>query len=62
MSRRRRNLPERNATEDAFHVHSALVTAEVTLPWLRDNPQWRLLRMDAYETFYNLFTESAGAK
>lgn len=54
--------PPRDDVQDAFNVHSALIVAEASLPWLRDNPRWRLLRFDAYETFHNLFTEAEGGR
>lgn len=54
-------LPPRSRLQDAFDVHAALLTAEVTLPYLRDNPQWNIIRMDAYETFHDLMAEAAGA-
>lgn len=44
---------------EAFDVHSALVIAEATFPHLRRNPQWQILRMDAYETFHGLLVERA---
>lgn len=37
---------------DAFNVHAALVAAEAKRPELRDNPRWKLIRMDAYEAFW----------
>lgn len=40
--------------EDVFNVHAALVAAEVTRPALKDNPRWKLLRMDAYEAFWRV--------
>lgn len=48
---------ERTAA-DAFNVHAALVAAEKQRPHLRDNPQWQLLRMGAYEAFYRAFAPS----
>lgn len=53
---------ERDRLEDAFNVHQALVVAENAMPWLRDNPQWRLLRFDAFETFHNLMEGRADGK
>jgi hypothetical protein len=47
--------PERRLHE-AWAVHCGLILAERVSPTLRDNPQWKLLRMDAYETFHNLLT------
>jgi hypothetical protein len=38
--------------EDAFNVHAALVAAEAKRPELKTNPRWKLIRMDAYETFW----------
>lgn len=40
--------------DDAWAVHRTLLLAEARAPALRDNPQWMLLRMDAYEAYYNL--------
>ena len=40
---------------DASAVHSALLRAERTNPELRDNPQWQLLRTDAFERFAMAF-------
>lgn len=40
--------------DDAWEVHAELVRAQARNPQLRDNPQWKLIRMDAYETFHNL--------
>lgn len=45
---------EREAT-DAFEVHRALLLAERRNPKLRNNPQWLLQRMDAFEAFNNAF-------
>lgn len=42
---------------DAWSVHRALLSAEAREPALRDNPRWKLLRMDAYEAFHTTFTE-----
>lgn len=53
--------PPRTITEaerrldDAWAVHRTLLLAEARAPALRDNPQWLLLRMDAFETFHDLF-------
>ena len=55
-------LPNHDPLEDAFNVHQALVVAENAMPWLRDNPQFRMLRMDAYETFHNLMAERGDGK
>lgn len=41
--------------EDAWAVHSALLEAEHRDPTLRDNPAWRLVRMDAFEAFCMAF-------
>lgn len=41
--------------EQAWEVHKALVEAEMRNPALRDNPVWKLHRMDAYELFVNAF-------
>jgi hypothetical protein len=29
------------------------VAAEIARPHLKDNPRWRLIRMDAYEAYYH---------
>lgn len=50
-----RAMPDHERRQhDAWAVHQALLLAETYNPGLRDNPQWRLHRMDAYETFHNL--------
>lgn len=41
---------------DAFAVHAALLKAERDDPKLSDNPQWTVLRQDAYEAFRSAFT------
>jgi hypothetical protein len=41
---------------DAFAVHCALLKAERSEPKLSRNPQWIMLRQDAYEAFSNAFT------
>ena len=41
---------------DAFAVHAALLKAERDDPTLSNNPQWRLLRMDAFEAFNSAYT------
>lgn len=40
---------------DAFVVHQTLILAEQRDPALKRNPQWQLLRMDAYEAFCAAF-------
>lgn len=45
---------EREAV-DAFEVHRALVITENRHRHLRRNPQWTILRADAYEAFANAF-------
>jgi hypothetical protein len=47
-------VDERKAM-DAFEVHQALVKAETRDRHLKTNPQWQLLRMDAYEAFCRAF-------
>lgn len=39
----------------AYDVHAALVKAEARNPTLRDNPQWTILRADAYDRFAMAF-------
>lgn len=46
-----------SAAEQAFAVHAALLKAETADPSLADNPFWRVLRLNAYEQFHNLFVE-----
>ncbi len=41
--------------QDAYEVHQALVKAEARDRHLKTNPQWQLLRMDAYEAFCRAF-------
>lgn len=36
---------------DAFAVHAALLRAETLDSTLRGNPQWTMMRQDAYERF-----------
>ncbi len=48
------SVDERRA-HDAFAVHAALCRCERELPSLRDNPQWTLLRQDAFERFATCF-------
>lgn len=43
--------------DDAFAVHAALVKAEARDQRLKRNPQWQLVRMDAYERFAMAFKE-----
>jgi hypothetical protein len=40
---------------DAFAVHQALIQAERRDPRLKRNPQWQIMRMDAYENFARAF-------
>lgn len=40
---------------DAYAVHSALLRAERANPELRENPQWTILRQDAFERFSEAF-------
>ena len=46
---------EQEAT-DAFAVHCALLKAECYDPDLRKNPQWTVLRQDAFERWSNAFS------
>lgn len=48
------SLDERKA-RDAFEVHSALLKAERSDPALCHNPQWTVLRQDAYTAFRAAF-------
>lgn len=48
-------VDERRARE-AFDVHAALLKAERDDPKLSRNPQWTVLRQDAYEAFSAAFT------
>lgn len=41
---------------DAYAVHCALLKAERADRSLSRNPQWIMLRQDAYEAFSNAFT------
>ena len=41
----------RQRAEDAFAVHAALLKAQVNDPALRDNPQWTIIRQEAFERF-----------
>lgn len=40
---------------DAFAVHAALCRCERDMPTLRTNPQWTILRQDAFERFATCF-------
>ena len=48
------SLDERRARE-AFDVHAALLKAQRENPALLRNPQWTVLRQDAYEAFCSAF-------
>lgn len=41
---------------DAFNVHCALLRAERNEPALKNNPQWTIIRQDAFEAFSAAFT------
>lgn len=41
---------------EAFNVHCALLRAERNEPALKNNPQWTIIRQDAYEAFSRAFT------
>lgn len=43
---------------DAYEVHAALLTAENRSRRLKQNPQWTVLRQDAYEAFCRAFEVS----
>ena len=45
------------AADETYQVHAALVKAEADDPALKNNPRWRLLRMDAYEDFRREYGE-----
>lgn len=47
---------ERKA-RDAYQVHAALLTAENRDARLKQNPQWTMLRQDAYEAFCRAFEQ-----
>lgn len=47
-------VDERRAM-DAFEVHQALLLAERRNRLLRENPQWQILRADAYEAFASAY-------
>lgn len=36
---------------DAWECHRVLLLTERDRPWLRENPQWLMLRADAFEQF-----------
>lgn len=46
--------PSFRQVDDAWQVHRALLIAETRNPELKENPQWKLHRMDAYEDFYGM--------
>lgn len=58
------NIPVYNMDEhramDAFAVHVALIKAEQREPALRRNPQWTIIRQDAFEAFANAFQRVPG--
>jgi hypothetical protein len=41
--------------ESAFMAHKALIRAEQANPSLKDNPDWTLLRLEAFERFSEAF-------
>lgn len=45
---------------DAFNVHCALIKAEQRDPALSRNPQWIIIRQDAFEMFANAFKKVPG--
>lgn len=45
---------------DAFAVHCALIKAEQREPSLSQNPQWTIIRQDAFEAFANAFKKVPG--
>lgn len=47
---------------DAWAVHRALLWMELLEPRLRDNPRWKLHRMDAYEDFHTLMAGVTGGR
>lgn len=49
-------LIDEQRARDAFDVHCALLKAECADPKLSRNPQWQLMRMDAFEAFSAAFT------
>lgn len=53
------NLDEKRAY-DAFNVHTALIKAEQREPSLAKNPQWIIIRQDAFEAFANAFKKVPG--
>lgn len=67
MSAQRARIPADPATHerdmrDAWAVHRALLMIELIEPALRDNPRWKLHRMDAYEDFYTLMAGVTGGR
>ena len=56
MARLRTIAVHEKAALDAFAVHCALLKAERVDPALSNNPQWTVLRQDAYERFSNAFS------
>lgn len=53
-------LVDEQRAMDAFNVHCALVKAEQAAPHLQNNPQWIIIRQDAFEAFYRAFARTPG--
>lgn len=53
-------LMDEQGAMDAFNVHCALIKAEQAKPELARNPQWIIIRQDAYEAFYKAFARAPG--
>lgn len=51
-------LMDAKRANNAFEVHATLLKMEAERPSLKDNPQWQLIRMDAFEAFDNAFREA----
>lgn len=56
MARVRTIAVHEQEAHDAFAVHCALLKAERRDPELSKNPQWTVLRQDAFERFSNAFS------
>lgn len=46
---------DKKKADDAFEIHRALILLEQAHPTLLNNPQWEILRRDAFERFNEAF-------
>ncbi len=48
-------LYDESRASNAYEVHSALLRTERLVPALKRNPQWTIIRQDAFERFAEAF-------